>query len=128
VHNTFQSAGRTECPQAGALNIRAALCLLVGVTAIVSLMLSSLHAENSERKLVYRVAPVYPQDLKKFRLSGTVRLEVIISPRGSVDSVALVGGNPMFEDAAVAAVKKWRYTPAETKTRLQIEVVFNPDQ
>ncbi len=88
---------------------------------------TELHAgEKAERRVVYKVSPVYPQNLKRYRLSGTVRLEIVVLPRGTVDSVSLVGGNPMFVDAAVAAVKKWKYAPAETVTRTQVEFKFDP--
>ena len=86
---------------------------------------TELHAgEKAERRVVYKVSPVYPENLKKYRLSGTVRLEIVILSRGTVDSVSLVGGSPMFVDAAIAAVKKWKYAPAESDSKTQVEFKF----
>src|SRR2546423_13567193 len=69
-------------------------------------------AAEKTRKLIYKVAPVYPPDLKRFAIGGTVRLDVRISPQGTVRTVSPVGGNPALVEAAVTAVKKWKYTPA----------------
>jgi TonB family protein len=99
---------------------------MVGLS-IVGFLYQLSYGDDVERKVIYRVSPVYPQDLKGYRIAGMVRLEVMISPKGSVDSVVLLGGNPMFVDAAVAAVKKWRYAPAETKSKREITLTFNPE-
>src|SRR5258706_8079642 len=75
---------------------------------------SSTEAQGADkaRKLIYKVAPVYPPDLKRFYIGGTVRLDVRISPQGTVRTVSPVGGNPALVEASIMAVKKWRYTPA----------------
>lgn len=87
---------------------------------------STPRTEKADRKLVYRVDPVYPQDLKKFYIGGTVRLKIVVTPRGSVESVAPLGGNPALVDSSVAAVKKWKYTPADGSSELTLNLVFNP--
>jgi TonB family protein len=71
------------------------------------------------------VAPVYPPDLKRFYIGGTVRLDVTISPQGTVRTVSPVGGNPVLVEAAVTAVKRWKYTPASSDTETQITIVFD---
>jgi TonB family protein len=87
---------------------------------------SSAVAEKTDRKLIYRVDPVYPQDLKRFYIGGTVRLKVLVSARGTVESVAPLGGNPALVDSSVAAVKKWKYTPATSSSEITLNLVFNP--
>ncbi len=82
--------------------------------------------EKSDRKLVYRVDPVYPQDLKRFYIGGTVRLKLVISARGTVEKIAPLGGNPALVDSSVAAVKKWKYAPAGDTTELTVNLVFRP--
>ena len=81
-------------------------------------------AENA-RKLIYKVTPIYPPDLKRFYIGGTVRLDVKISPQGTVRTVATLGGNPILVEAAVTAVKKWKYAPASSDTATQVTVVFD---
>ena len=82
--------------------------------------------EKTDRKLVYKVDPVYPQDLKRFYIGGTVRLKIHIAPRGTVESVAPLGGNPALVDSSIAAVKKWKYAPADSSSELTLNLVFNP--
>ena len=42
---------------------------------------------------------------------GVVVLEAVISPSGSVTNVKVLRGVPLLNDAAVNAVRQWRYTP-----------------
>jgi protein TonB len=67
-------------------------------------------AVREPRRLVV-VPPVYPDLAVKARLQGKVIVEAVINERGRVVSVSLVEGTPLFNDAAVEAVKKWVYTP-----------------
>jgi serine/threonine-protein kinase len=55
--------------------------------------------------------PIYPPIAKAAGVSGTVELKIIISKTGSVDAVHVVSGNAMLQQAAIDAVKQWRYKP-----------------
>jgi TonB family protein len=81
---------------------------------------------SAERQLVTRVEPGYPETLQRLRIGGTVRLELTISPRGSVESVSVLGGNPILAEAAAKAVKQWVYAPGPSQTRTQVLVPFGP--
>jgi TonB family protein len=67
--------------------------------------------EDAKRNLVKRVAPVYPTLAAQLHLQGTVKVQVVISKAGTVDSVKLVTGHPMLVQAAIDAVKQWQYKP-----------------
>jgi len=82
--------------------------------------------EKSGRKLIYKEVPVYPAELKSHYIGGKVRLKIGVSPRGTVDTVTPIGGNPILTEAAVAAVKKWKYAPAASATTMDVEFTFNP--
>ena len=79
---------------------------------------------GAERRLVTRVEPDYPETLQRLGIGGTVRLELTISPRGSVESVSVLGGNPILAEAAAKAVKQWVYAPGPSQTRTQVIVPF----
>ncbi len=64
-----------------------------------------------QSKLIYKVNPVYPPLALKARVQGTVILEAIIDEEGSVSSVKVLGGHVLLVDAAVQAVKQWKYSP-----------------
>jgi len=61
--------------------------------------------------LVQRVEPVYPSIAKAARVSGTVELEATISKTGTVKDLHVVGGPAMLRQAAMDAVRQWRYKP-----------------
>ena len=62
----------------------------------------------SEALLINKVIPEYPQH---GIVQGDVRLHAIISRDGSVQSLSLISGHPLLAQAAIAAVKQWRYRP-----------------
>jgi TonB family protein len=52
------------------------------------------------RKIVSKVAPVFPELAKHMNIGGTVKVEVVVRPNGSVKSTKVVGGNPVLLDSA----------------------------
>lgn len=80
------------------------------------------------RKVVYKVPPKYPRELKQNEIGGIVRLSVSVSPNGSVAKVTPIGGNPVLVDAATQAVKQWKYVPADHPTTTEVQLDFIPSQ
>jgi TonB family protein len=62
-------------------------------------------------KIIKRIQPEYPEDARRTRISGTVRLHAVIGKDGGIKELEVVSGHPMLKDAAVNAVKQWRYQP-----------------
>lgn len=62
-------------------------------------------------KLVH-VDPSYPALAQSARIQGVVILEAVIDGSGRVESVQVIRSIPMLDQAAIAAVRQWRYTPA----------------
>src|SRR5450631_2052870 len=60
-------------------------------------------------KIITRVQPQYPEKAKEQRITGTVRLHVVIGTNGSVQEVSPISGDPLLADAAVEAVRQWKY-------------------
>jgi len=59
-------------------------------------------------------------------IGGTVRLEVVIEPDGTVKSTAVLGGNSVLADSAEKAVKKWRFEKGPSDTKMVISIKFDP--
>ena len=78
------------------------------------------------RQLVTRVEPEYPETLQRLQIGGTVRLIVTISPKGSVEGVQLLGGNPILAEPALKAVKQWVYSPSPSRSTLEVSIPFIP--
>ena len=63
--------------------------------------------------LLEKVSPSYPRVARQAGLGGRVTVRAVIAPDGSVESVEVFSStNPLFNEAAVEAVRKWRYRPA----------------
>ena len=61
--------------------------------------------------LLQKVTPVYPPIAKAARVQGTVVLEAQISKSGSIENLKVISGPAMLQQAAIEAVKQWRYRP-----------------
>jgi TonB family protein len=102
--------------------------VLLFLLFIIAGCLTPLHAGDagSQRKPIYKVDPDYPPDLKRAYIGGTVRLNLVISPSGTVEEISVLGGNPVLAEAAVRAVKKWKYVAAKSKSSTRVDFVFSP--
>jgi protein TonB len=63
-------------------------------------------------KLIKSTQPVYPQIAKTRRLTGLVKVKVKVGADGRVVSAEFFSGPAIFKDAALDAVRQWRYQPA----------------
>jgi periplasmic protein TonB len=54
---------------------------------------------------------VYPQLARQARVQGVVVLEAVIAKDGSVQSLRVVTGHALLNQAAIDAVREWRYRP-----------------
>lgn len=80
-------------------------------------------------KLVRQVPPVYPDLALQAHVSAMVILEALVDTQGNVRDVKVLRGQPLFNDAAVAAVRQWRYQPLllngqPTEFILSVTVLF----
>src|SRR6185437_3727835 len=83
--------------------------------------------------LVNRVQPVYPPLARQTRISGTVRLHAIIGKDGSVQQLEVLTGHPLLVQAALDAVRQWRYRPTllngePVEVDTTIDVIFSLNQ
>lgn len=65
-------------------------------------------------RVVENPAPVYPAELLAARVEGRVVLRVVVSASGRVERLSLhqSSGRDAFDQAALAAVRGWRFKPA----------------
>ena len=88
----------------------AVLALLAGVGTF------GVWAQNSDNEIraageeqsAARVSRVGAQ----VNITGTVKVQVVVSPNGTVKEAKVVGGHPVLAGAALEAVRKWRFEPA----------------
>lgn len=86
----------------------------------------SYDQSSSERKVITRVEPEYPETLKRLYIGGVVRVEVLVAPNGVVKSTKLLGGSPILGQSTMKALKQWRYAPAAAEEVLTVKLEFDP--
>ena len=64
-----------------------------------------------ESKLIYKVDPVFPDAARAARISGIVILQITVAAEGNVLEARVLRGHPLLHQAAVEAVRQWRYSP-----------------
>lgn len=77
-------------------------------------------------KLIHQVKPPYPPMALQTRTQGVVRMQAIIARDGSIQQLKVIMGHPLLVQAAVDAVKQWRYSPT-TLSGQPVEVVTQID-
>ena len=105
----------------------AVLALTLGTT--VGPMRSRAQTPASEeivRRAKSKPQPLYPELAHKMNISGTVKIEVVVAPNGTVKEARVVGGHPVLATAALDAAKKWRFEPAPSESSGVIEFKFEP--
>jgi len=60
---------------------------------------------------LHDVAPVYPAIARSARVQGTVVIEAVIDVTGRVSATRLLHSVPLLDEAALAAVRQWVFTP-----------------
>ena len=84
--------------------------------------------EEITRKVKSKIAPVYPDLARRMSITGVVKVQITVAPNGVVKNAKLVGGHPVLANAALDAVKKWRYEAGNEETTGIVEFRFDPTQ
>ena len=108
--------------------------MLLAVTAIVvGAGVERLPAQVPQQNEILRraktkVQPDYPDLARKMNITGSVKIEVVVAPNGTVKNARIVGGHPVLATAALEAAKKWRFEPAPAESTGIVDFKFEPHQ
>ena len=83
--------------------------LAVSCSLLLSSAAQSQQNTAGKRRVVEQTAPAYPALAREMALAGVVRVEAVVSPTGTVKTVDVKGGHPILVQAAVNAVRTWRW-------------------
>ena len=61
-------------------------------------------------------------------ITGVVKVQITVATNGSVKTAKLVGGHPLLANAALDAVKKWRFETATQESTGVVQFRFDPPQ
>lgn len=106
----------------------ALLAVLCFASAVQPFRAQAQQAQSDEivRRAKTKVQPVYPDLARKMNITGTVKIEVVVAPNGTVKDAKVVGGHPVLAGAALDAARKWRFEPAPTESSGVIDFKFEP--
>ncbi|MGA8438902.1 MAG: energy transducer TonB [Candidatus Sulfotelmatobacter sp.] len=114
------------------MSLRKAGMLVAVFSMVAGPGLASMRAQNSDNEIVRRakskVQPDYPELARKMNITGTVKVQVVVSPNGTVKDAKVIGGHPLLATAALDAVKKWRFEPAAGESTGVVDFKFEPHQ
>ena len=103
----------------GRILASALLAMAVGLGA------ANLHAQEG-RKALSNPVPGYPEIAKRMRLTGTVKVQIVIGADGRIKEKNFIGGHPLLVNAVEETLKNWKYAPASSETTTQLEFNFHP--
>lgn len=98
------------------------------ISGCVALSAGPTWGQEIIRKLKSKTSPVYPDLARRMSITGVVRVQITVATNGSVKDAKLVGGHPVLANAALDAVKKWRYEASKEETTGIVEFRFDPAQ
>ena len=108
-----------------AISLRSSRPLLLagGLAVCVGTALAAV----TQRAIVSRVSPAYPELARRMHVSGQVVLLVSIQPDGKVSATKVESGHALLAPAAQEAVSRWRFAPGPEASESEIDVNFSPD-
>lgn len=106
---------------------RQLVLLLLGATLFGAVFnVGGFGQSTIDRKVKTRVSPNYPEIARKMGITGVVKLQVVVAANGTVKETKVIGGHPILINAAVDAVKKWKFETASAESTGTVEVKFDP--
>jgi protein TonB len=119
-------------PQGGIVSLKKAWVIVAALAILSGIMPSRIGAQEPANEIVRRakskVQPIYPDLARKMNITGTVRVQVVVSPNGVVKDAKIVGGHPLLANTALEAARKWRFEPAAMESTGVVEFKFEHHQ
>ena len=79
-------------------------------------------------KVIVQVLPKYPPLARETHVQGQVRIDAVLDEQGNVIEMRIVSGHPLLYQAALDALKQWKYEPTYLNDRpiaVQLIVTIN---
>jgi len=102
--------------------------VLIGLIMATSFPQPSLAQAELTRKPKTKIMPAYPELARRMNLRGTVKVMVTVLPNGNLKDTKVMGGNPILVNAAMEALKKWKFEPAAEESSGTVEFKFEPSE
>jgi TonB family protein len=102
------------------------LCVAIAIFAALLAQTSMAQPQTyTERKVISKIVPSYPEVAKRNHVKGMVKLQVVVRKDGTVQSTKVLGGNPFLIDSATDAVRRWKFERALKETTVAVQIAFD---
>lgn len=103
------------------------LMAVLGGTVVVTpkALAQDSTTDAAKRKVRLKVTPEYPDLARQMNVTGKVKIEAKVAADGHVTDTRVIGGSPLLVNAALNALKKWRFEPGPKETTEVVEFTFN---
>jgi TonB family protein len=108
--------------QMATLNCAIALAAVVAAAGAPSR--SRAQSSPERRPVKHLVTPSVPELARKLNLTGTVRVEIVIAPDGTVKRTRVLGGHPVLAVEAERAAQRSTFEPGPKETSETIDFKF----
>ena len=98
------------------------------VSACLTISAVPTWGQELKRKVTTQTPAIYPELARRMRITGVVKVQITVAPSGVVKNVKLVGGHPVLANAALEAVRTWRYEATKEESSGIVEFRFDPAQ
>ena len=121
--------GVTKMETGGPMRLWVRILLLLMCTSplLLGSPLARAQQEESKRKMVTRVVPNYPTLAQKMGIAGSVKIEALVAPNGTVKSAGILGGHPVLAQAGMDAVRKCKWEASAHETKEVVILNFHPN-
>jgi TonB family protein len=84
---------------------------------------TSCSSEGVSCDPLFNPPPIYPREARRKKIEGVVHIRLSVSPEGIVDQATVLPPriNPLLEEAALQAVRQWKFKPMATILEVPIE-------
>lgn len=80
---------------------------------------------NIEKYAISQIQPPYPVAAQRYRIQGTVTVQVAVNKDGKVLKAGFVRGHTVFKSVSIEAAKQWQFEfPNSTDTEGTIDFIF----
>jgi TonB family protein len=111
------------------LRTAAAFLAILSLPLVVTLIKAGAQQTQTDeivRRAKTKVQPEYPDLARRMNITGSVRIQIVVLPNGTVKDAKVVGGHPVLATSALEAAKKWRFEPAAEESSGVIDFKFEP--
>jgi TonB family protein len=126
---TDSDSETTEAPQLSASNLdNRKIGTLLSVPASLPKLGPPISQGVTAGTLEHQVTPTYPRQALPLRIEGPVVLDATVSENGLLENVKVVSGHALLAQAAIEAVRQWRYRPYLLNgkpVRMQTKITVN---